>query len=165
MKLRRFRQFARGHVAVLHFAVDSLTWAFSVPFAVWLRYDFDTGQLGTSTVRVVAVAIVLQGLIGLALGQYRSRWRYGTFDEVRVVALTATLMNNSVAEIYNMLQIFAPDVLTQLGITNTQQVIDYFCILEHVTSVSLSGKIRQGKTITGFKNIDCGGDINLACYF
>ena len=72
----------------------------------------------------------------------------------KTLALTATLISNSVAEIYNMLRIFSPHVLEQQGITNTQQVIDSFCILEHVISSSLTGRLKEGQTITGFKNLD-----------
>ncbi len=37
----------------------------------------------------MVLAVVLQGVFGLTTGLYRRRWRYGSFDEVRVVALTA----------------------------------------------------------------------------
>ncbi len=37
----------------------------------------------------IGVAVALQGAFGLLYGLYRRRWRYGSFDEVRIVALTA----------------------------------------------------------------------------
>ena len=40
----------------------------------------------------IVLAVALQGLFGFATGLYRRQWRYGSFDEVRVVALTAVLV-------------------------------------------------------------------------
>ena len=72
----------------------------------------------------------------------------------KTLGLTATLVSNSVAEIYNMLRVFAPQALAKRGITNTQHVIDHFCIIEPILSVSLGGQAREGHTIVGFKNLD-----------
>ena len=33
--------------------------------------------------RTVAVAVALQGVVGLVLGLYRRHYHYGSFDEVR----------------------------------------------------------------------------------
>ena len=43
-------------------------------------------------VATVAVAIVLQGLVGLALGLYRRRYHYGSFDEVRVLGFCVAIV-------------------------------------------------------------------------
>lgn len=86
------RSWAQRNLPASHFAVDAMLWLTSVPFAVWLRYDFDVTQIGAGTLRAVAAAIGMQAMIGVALGQYSMRWRYGTFDEVRVVAVTASLI-------------------------------------------------------------------------
>ncbi|CAM2009559.1 helicase-related protein [Acanthopleuribacter pedis] len=72
----------------------------------------------------------------------------------KTLALTATVINNSVAEIYNMLRVFAPQALKHRGIKNTQQLMDYFCTIEPITTVSLTGQVKQGQTITGFRNVD-----------
>jgi FlaA1/EpsC-like NDP-sugar epimerase len=80
---------ARRHLPVVHFTVDSVLWMLSIPVAVWLRYDYGTDQLGNNLVVPVLVAIALQGAFGAGYGLYRRRWRYGSFDEVRVVAATA----------------------------------------------------------------------------
>ena len=37
----------------------------------------------------IAAAVALQAAFGVLTGLYRRQWRYGSFDEVRVVALTA----------------------------------------------------------------------------
>jgi FlaA1/EpsC-like NDP-sugar epimerase len=80
---------ARRRLPLVHFAVDSMLWTLAIPLAFWLRYDYDTSRLGGALLVPVLLAVVLQGLFGLALGLYRRKWRYGTFDEVCMVALTA----------------------------------------------------------------------------
>ncbi|MCP4407397.1 MAG: hypothetical protein GY807_06480, partial [Gammaproteobacteria bacterium] len=72
----------------------------------------------------------------------------------KTIGLTATMVSNSVAEIFNMLRVFAPHTLDQMGIHNTQNVIQEFCTIEAIVSVSITGNIQQGTTITGFKNLD-----------
>jgi FlaA1/EpsC-like NDP-sugar epimerase len=61
----------------------------AIPLASWLRYDYDTSLLGGALLVPVLLAVALQGLFGLVLGLYRRKWRYGTFDEVCMVAFTA----------------------------------------------------------------------------
>ena len=80
---------ARRRLPLVHFVVDSAIWALAIPLAVWLRYDYAFDQLGGNVVVPVAIAVGMQGLFGLSSGLYRRRWRYGSFDEVRIVALTA----------------------------------------------------------------------------
>lgn len=80
---------ARRRLPLVHFAVDSILWLASIPVAVWLRYDYGTDQLGVNVVVPVLMAVVLQAGFGAATGLYRRRWRYGSFDEVRIVAATA----------------------------------------------------------------------------
>ncbi|MFK7917837.1 MAG: hypothetical protein AB8G14_07150, partial [Ilumatobacter sp.] len=87
----RLSRWASANLPVMHFAADSALWVVGVPFATWLRYDFDFGQMGSGTLRAIAAAIGLQAIVGMALGQYRSKWRYGTFDEVIVVAASALI--------------------------------------------------------------------------
>ncbi len=74
----------------MHFVVDSALWLIAIPAGVLLRYDFDTGRLWRREIAVAMVAaVVLQGVFGVLYGLYRRRWRYGSFDEVRIVGLTA----------------------------------------------------------------------------
>ncbi len=72
----------------------------------------------------------------------------------KTLCLTATPITNSVAEAFNMLRIWAPSVLRQRGIFNTQQFIDQFCVMDPITAVSPTGKIVSGQTITGFRNLE-----------
>ncbi len=88
----RLRRAAQSHLPAVQFAVDSSFWVASVPYAVWVRYDFDASHIGTGTLWVVLAAIALQAIVGTALGLYRASRRYGTFDEVLIVAATAVIV-------------------------------------------------------------------------
>jgi FlaA1/EpsC-like NDP-sugar epimerase len=81
---------ARRHLPLVHFVVDSSLWVAAIPIGVFMRYDFAWDVVWRPEVATaVFVAIGLQGLFGWGFGLYRRRWRYGSFDEVRVVALAA----------------------------------------------------------------------------
>jgi FlaA1/EpsC-like NDP-sugar epimerase len=80
---------ARRRLPVVHFAVDSVLWVVAIPLGVWLRYDYDWARLDENLVLPIVLAVVSQGLFGLATGLYRRRWRYGSFDEMRMVAVSA----------------------------------------------------------------------------
>jgi FlaA1/EpsC-like NDP-sugar epimerase len=81
---------AQRRLPVVHYVADSALWMFAIPAGVLLRYDFDLERAWNGeVVTAVAVAVMLQGIFGFAYGLYRRRWRYGSFDEVRIVAATA----------------------------------------------------------------------------
>ena len=71
----------------------------------------------------------------------------------KTLCLTATPVSNSVVEIFNMLRIFAPSVLKKRGIASPQHLIDTYCTMKLITTVSVSGTIVSGQTITGFRNV------------
>ncbi len=88
--MHRFAAAARRHLPLVHFAVDSTLWALAIPIGVFLRYDFAWSVVWQAEVAIAVVtAVVLQGAFGWLYGLYRRRWKYGSFDEVRIVALTA----------------------------------------------------------------------------
>jgi FlaA1/EpsC-like NDP-sugar epimerase len=87
--MQRVLDAARRRLPLVHFAVDSVIWALAIPLAVWLRYDYNVRQLGGNLILPIVLVVGLQGLFGLGYGLYRRRWRYGSFDEVRIVAATA----------------------------------------------------------------------------
>lgn len=91
--MKQFTAFARRHLPIVHFVADSVLWAIAIPIGVFLRYDFAIERVSRSEVFLaVGVAVVLQGVLGLLTGLYRRRWRYGSFDEARVVAMTALMV-------------------------------------------------------------------------
>jgi FlaA1/EpsC-like NDP-sugar epimerase len=86
----RFGRFARRHLPVVHFIADSALWVLAIPTGVFLRYDFQIERIWQrEVISAMVIAVGLQGAFGLLYGLYRRRWRYGTFDEVKIVALTA----------------------------------------------------------------------------
>ncbi|HSM66081.1 MAG TPA: nucleoside-diphosphate sugar epimerase/dehydratase [Ilumatobacteraceae bacterium] len=89
VRVNRVIDAARRRLPLVHFAVDSSFWVVAIPLGVWLRYDYRVEQLDSDLIVPIAVAVVLQGAFGFLSGLYRRQWRYGSFDEVRVVALTA----------------------------------------------------------------------------
>ena len=86
----KFVQAAQRRLPVVHFVADSVLWMVAIPAGVLLRYDFDVASVWKSEIALaMLIAVVLQGVFGFLYGLYRRRWRYGSFDEVRIVALTA----------------------------------------------------------------------------
>lgn len=80
------------HLPWVHYAVDSLVWALAIPLTTLLRYDFDASQVWwQGVVFSIVVAVTGQGTFGYFSGLYRRQWRYGSFDEVVVLALTIVL--------------------------------------------------------------------------
>ena len=78
---------------LLQFLADAAAWAIAVPVTTFLRYDMRLDPLNEAGVlATVAVAIVLQGLVGLGLGLYRRRYHYGSFDEVRVLGFCIAIV-------------------------------------------------------------------------
>ncbi len=90
-----------GHVLVRYrlpfqLSVDLLAWALGLYLAMVLRFDsFDpSGWTHFHSRRVlfaVLVALALQAGVGLALGLYLGRWRFGTLDEVSHLAASVAI--------------------------------------------------------------------------
>lgn len=69
-------------------AVDGLAWTFGVVLAIALRFEFMMDAQGwISTIVLALAAGVIQMAVGFATALYRGRFTYGSFDEVRAVAL------------------------------------------------------------------------------
>ena len=97
-----------GPRAVVQAGTDGLVWIGAVIASQVLRFDLrpDPGRwsgFGLGGLAVVAVAAaVLQIGIGLALGLYRGRWRYGSFDEVSHL-LASLLATTAAISVLNQL--------------------------------------------------------------
>ncbi|WP_231481676.1 MULTISPECIES: polysaccharide biosynthesis protein [unclassified Microbacterium] len=69
-------------------AVDGLAWTFGVVLAIALRFEFMMDAQGwISTIVLALAAGIIQMAVGFATALYRGRFTYGSFDEVRAVAL------------------------------------------------------------------------------
>ena len=89
-RLQKYATFAR-------ILLDILAWCAATATAIYLRFGLTFDKTATSGLfKVLPMVAVLQVLVGTAVGLYRRKWRYGSFDEVAalVVAsiLTSTLL-------------------------------------------------------------------------
>jgi len=76
----------------LQAGVDVLSWGLALAFAVLVRFDFVVERLAqTRLLTAVLVAGGIQVLAGFATGLYLGRRRYGSFEEVAILA-PATLL-------------------------------------------------------------------------
>jgi len=72
--------------------VDALAWTLAVIIAVILRFEFDFAEVSWgSAVGLAAVAGASQVALGYLTALYRGRFTYGSFDEVRGLALLVTV--------------------------------------------------------------------------
>lgn len=98
MKLLHHPVIERVGRLVLRFSVivqillDALAWTAATTAAVYTRLDFRPTPLDLELLRRwIPISASVQIGVGLALGLYRRRWRYGSFDEVAAVAATSSL--------------------------------------------------------------------------
>ena len=73
-------------------AFDGLSWVPAIWIAALLRYDLDPAKLDIAQlVAFCGLAIVVQVLVGRAVGLYIHRWRYASFEEIVAMAEAALL--------------------------------------------------------------------------
>ena len=85
----RRQRLVQRYLPVIHLSVDAFIWAISVPVTTLLRFDFDLDKLVRKGIPLaMGLAVLCQIGFGVASGLYRRRFRYGTFDELRVLATT-----------------------------------------------------------------------------
>jgi FlaA1/EpsC-like NDP-sugar epimerase len=92
----------RRRLPLVHYVVDCMVWVVALPLTAFSRYDFTITELDfDATARAWLIAIIGQGVFGLATGLYTRRWRYGSFDEVAALAATV-VMTGFVMSIINV---------------------------------------------------------------
>ena len=74
----------------LRIALDVGAWATALALVVYLRFglSFEQGK-DRGLWKALPLLIIIQVLAGYAVGLYRRRWRYGSFDEVAALVMTA----------------------------------------------------------------------------
>ncbi len=92
MAMTGFLAALRRRLPLVHYVVDCLVWLVALPLTAFSRYDFTLGEMrADAMVRAWLIAVVGQGVFGIASGLYTRRWRYGSFDEVAALATTVLL--------------------------------------------------------------------------
>ena len=79
---------------VIQFVLDVLAWSAAAALALILRaYLQDERNISDAVqgilFRVLPIVAVVQAITGYIIGIYRRRWRYGSFDEVKGLILSA----------------------------------------------------------------------------
>lgn len=96
-----------------------------------------------------------QGLSNRALDfNLKSRWILNEHGNKGVYGLTATPTKNSPLEIYSMLSHVAPEAFERIGIRNSEEFLDRFCVFEKDTILNTRGEIEEALVTAGFKNMN-----------
>ena len=82
--------------SVAQFVLDIFAWVLAVAIALvmrsYLQGEVDIrGVVQSTLIRVLPVVSVVQAVTGYIVGIYRRRWRYGSFDEVKGLILSALI--------------------------------------------------------------------------
>lgn len=88
---RRLVRWARRISTYVQLVLDAAAWAWAVPAATWVRFEFQFDAITVRWVRFTAFAVILQIIIGHLAGLYRGRWRYATFEEAGAAARSVVL--------------------------------------------------------------------------
>jgi FlaA1/EpsC-like NDP-sugar epimerase len=80
---RGILRFLARHRTLVQGLIDGISWSLAIAFAALFRYDFHASRilLGRLVIAIL-LALVVQGMAGLACGLYTGRSRFGSFDEV-----------------------------------------------------------------------------------
>jgi predicted RNA methylase/superfamily II DNA/RNA helicase len=71
-----------------------------------------------------------------------------------VYMLTATPTKNSPLEVYSMLSHIAPEAFERIGIRNSEEFLDRFCVFENDRIYTLEGTFEDALVVSGFKNLN-----------
>lgn len=96
-----------------------------------------------------------QGLSNRALDfNLKTRWLLKEHGNKGVYGLTATPTKNSPLEIYSMLCHVAPEAWESIGVRNSEEFLDRFCVFQKDTVLSTGGEIEDALVTAGFKNMN-----------
>lgn len=98
----------RRALPIFHFFADTMSWGVGILF-VWLL-STDDGSSRLSSVDMWMMFVVSIGalvVVGTLGGLYRSRWRYGSFEEVVALGMTMTVVG-VIETVFAVLLIDAP---------------------------------------------------------
>jgi FlaA1/EpsC-like NDP-sugar epimerase len=77
-------------VRPIRILMDVVAWGAATALAIYLRFGLAFDEESVKGFwQLLPIVAVLQVVTGFAVGLYRRRWRYGSYDEVAALALTA----------------------------------------------------------------------------
>lgn len=85
---------------------------------------------------------------------FKAKWLRENNGGKGVYALTATPSKNSPLEIYSMLSYVAPEEFEKIGIRNSEEFLDRYCVFKTESLLQTNGEIAEGLATVGFKNLD-----------
>jgi FlaA1/EpsC-like NDP-sugar epimerase len=86
----RLRRLLGRYTVPVQMAVDLVAWCVALLIVLTVRYDFGNGWHELARLaRIVPLVLVAQFWIGYHVGLYQRRWRFGSFEEVLTLAVTA----------------------------------------------------------------------------
>ena len=86
-------RFVERHREFFRMTIDVSAWIIGFVLASWLRFDFSlSGWSPDGVVAIFVFAALFQLLIGIFLGLYAGRWRFGSFEEVAAVVRSTGLV-------------------------------------------------------------------------
>ena len=89
MTSRKFQKYATPARILL----DIVAWCAASATGIYLRFGltFDR-EAASGFFKILPLVVVLQVLVGTAVGLYRRKWRYGSFDEVAALVVASFLV-------------------------------------------------------------------------
>lgn len=86
--------------------------------------------------------------------RYKAAWLREQTGGSNVYGLTATPTKNSPLEVYSMLSHIAPEAFERIGIRNSEEFLDRFCVFEERNVLTTTGQMDRALCTVGFKNLD-----------
>jgi FlaA1/EpsC-like NDP-sugar epimerase len=91
-RCRRAVDAAQVVSALRTLTADSAVWFSALLAATWTRFDFELDQLNAGpAVVVAAIAVLVNGVVGSAIGIYRRRYLFASFEECVALAMCAAV--------------------------------------------------------------------------
>jgi hypothetical protein len=85
--------------------------------------------------------------------RYKTNWLRDHNGGRNVYGLSATPTKNSPLEVYSMLSHIAPEAFERIGIRNSEDFLDRFCVFEDRNILSTTGRMERALCTVGFKNM------------
>lgn len=85
---------------------------------------------------------------------FKTKWLRDNHGGKGIYALTATPTKNSPLEVYSMLSYIAPEEFEKIGIRNSEDFLDRYCVFQHENVLGTNGEIDDALVTVGFKNLD-----------